>query len=82
LLWNERREVTEFTNSNAIVQLRGQRFTPPVDCGLLAGTFRAELLASGAVQERVIRVEELETAEAVWAVNSVRGWQAAVFPGP
>ena len=66
----------------SIVQLRGQLFTPPIDCGLLAGTFRAELLASRAVQERVIRVEELETAEAVWAVNSVRGWQAAVFPGP
>jgi para-aminobenzoate synthetase/4-amino-4-deoxychorismate lyase len=81
LLWNERHEITEFTNSNAIVQLPAGRFTPPIDCGLLAGTFRAELLAGGVVQERVIRLEELETADAVWAVNSVRGWQSAVFPG-
>ena len=81
LLWNERGEVTEFITSNVIVQLEGRLYTPPVNCGLLAGTFRAELLEQGLVTERVIRVEELGEAEAVWAVNSVRRWRKAILSG-
>jgi para-aminobenzoate synthetase/4-amino-4-deoxychorismate lyase len=76
LLWNEKGEVTEFTASNVVVERSGELFTPPVECGLLPGTFRGELLGKGVVIERVIRVDELSEAEAVWAVNSVRGWQA------
>jgi para-aminobenzoate synthetase/4-amino-4-deoxychorismate lyase len=79
LLWNERGEVTEFTTSNVVVQMDGQLFTPPMDCGLLAGTLRGELLAQGTVSERVIRGEEVAGAEAVWAVNSVRGWRKCQF---
>ncbi|HLF89382.1 MAG TPA: aminodeoxychorismate synthase component I [Anaerolineales bacterium] len=75
LLWNERGEVTEFTASNVVIQLGEQCYTPPVTCGLLPGTFRAELLEKGIVTEQVIRVEELTGAEAIWAVNSVRGWR-------
>ncbi len=74
LLWNEAGEVTESTRANVVVQLAGERFTPPVGCGLLAGTQRAELLAQGAIKERVIRVEDLSEAEAIYLINSVRGW--------
>ncbi|HNB54234.1 MAG TPA: aminotransferase class IV, partial [Anaerolineales bacterium] len=84
LLWNERGEVTEFTASNVVVQIEGQLFTPPVECGLLAGTLRGELLAQGTVvqgtvTERVIPREQVLEAEAVWAVNSVRGWRKVSF---
>ncbi len=75
LLYNERGEVTEFLASNVVVQLGGRKYTPPVACGLLAGTFRAELLAQGEIEERVITLAELGGAEALWAVNSVRGWR-------
>jgi para-aminobenzoate synthetase / 4-amino-4-deoxychorismate lyase len=75
ILWNPDREVTEGTEANLIAQFDGRRVTPPVECGLLEGTFRAELLASGEVVERRITLDELRRAERVWLVNSVRGWR-------
>jgi para-aminobenzoate synthetase / 4-amino-4-deoxychorismate lyase len=74
LLFNERDELTEFTIGNLVVKMDGELFTPPIECGLLAGTFRAELLASGQIKERVIPVSDLGKCEAVFLVNSVRKW--------
>ena len=74
LLWNEARELTEFTNGNLVVELDGRRFTPPRECGLLAGTMRAELLARGEIIERVITHADLAHASRLWLINSVRGW--------
>ena len=54
LLWNSDRELTESTIANVVVQLDGELVTPPVDCGLLPGVFRAELLESGQIRERVV----------------------------
>jgi para-aminobenzoate synthetase/4-amino-4-deoxychorismate lyase len=75
LLWNERGEATEFTRGNLIVKAGGRLLTPSTVCGLLPGTLRAALLARGAVREAVITLAELDTAEALWFVNSVRGAQ-------
>jgi para-aminobenzoate synthetase/4-amino-4-deoxychorismate lyase len=73
LLWNEMREVTEFTIGNVIVEIDGQRYTPPRTCGLLGGTLRAELLEQGAIRERIITLDELSSATRLWLINSVRG---------
>ena len=75
LLWNERGEVTESTIANLVVRIGGELVTPPVECGLLAGTFRAELLERGEIVERVVRVDELPRAESLHLVNSVQGWR-------
>ncbi|MDQ3213329.1 MAG: aminodeoxychorismate synthase component I, partial [Acidobacteriota bacterium] len=81
LLWNREGEITEATEANIVVELGGDRVTPPVECGLLPGTLRAELLAAGAIIERRVRVDELQTATALWLINSVRGWlPATVIP--
>jgi para-aminobenzoate synthetase/4-amino-4-deoxychorismate lyase len=74
VLWNERGEITESTIANMVVELNGQRYTPPIDCGLLPGTFRADLIERGLIHERVILKEELSAAPRVWLINSVRGW--------
>jgi para-aminobenzoate synthetase/4-amino-4-deoxychorismate lyase len=74
LLWNEARELTEFTIGNVVLELGGVKVTPPVSCGLLGGVMRAELLSRGEVVERVVEVEELGEATKVWMVNSARGW--------
>jgi para-aminobenzoate synthetase/4-amino-4-deoxychorismate lyase len=74
LLVNEKGELTESTIANLVVRLEGKDYTPPVSCGLLAGTFRAELLEREKLIERVLRPEDLQKAEAVFLVNSVRGW--------
>jgi branched-subunit amino acid aminotransferase/4-amino-4-deoxychorismate lyase len=74
LLYNERGELTEFTIGNLVVELDGALFTSPVACGLLPGTFRAHLLETGQVQERIIRVDELQACAKIFLVNSVRRW--------
>ena len=79
ILWNPASEVTESTVANVVAEIDGRRVTPPVSCGLLAGTFREQLLDDGVVEEAVITTDELRTATRVWLVNSVREWWPAVF---
>ncbi|MBC7933063.1 MAG: aminodeoxychorismate synthase component I, partial [Rubrivivax sp.] len=66
LLWNEAGEVTEFTTGNLVAELDGELWTPPRECGLLAGTLRAELLESGALKERAITRPQLEQCSRLW----------------
>lgn len=79
ILWNPRSEVTESTIANVVVEVGERRVTPPVECGLLAGTFRAELLARGEIAEAQVTVDQLVVAPRFWLVNSVRGWCPAVL---
>jgi para-aminobenzoate synthetase/4-amino-4-deoxychorismate lyase len=80
-LWNEDGEITESTIANIVVELDGCRVTPPVDCGLLAGTFRGELLERGDITERVVLRDELRRADRIWLINSVQGWRPAALAG-
>jgi para-aminobenzoate synthetase/4-amino-4-deoxychorismate lyase len=73
LLWNARGELTEFTRGNVVVEIDGALVTPPLACGLLPGVLRAELLARGEIVERVVQVDELPRATALWFINGVRG---------
>jgi len=75
LLFNERGEVTESCIANVVVELDGRRVTPPVSCGLLAGTFRDELLATGEIEEGIVTLDDLRRASAIWLINSVRKWR-------
>ena len=81
LLWNEEGELTEFTIGNLVIEQGGRLWTPPRGCGLLDGTRRAELLAQGRLQERILRREDLDLASRIWLVNSVRGCVSVTFPG-
>jgi len=75
LLYNEKDELTEFTIGNLVVELDGKLYTPPLSCGLLAGTFRAYLLETRQVMETVIGVHQLKDCAKIFLVNSVRKWQ-------
>jgi len=77
LLWNERRELTETCSANIILEIGGQRLTPPLSSGLLPGTYRAHLLEAGDIEESVLPLEALERMSNVWLINSVRG----LYPG-
>jgi para-aminobenzoate synthetase/4-amino-4-deoxychorismate lyase len=79
LLHNERGELTEFTIGNLVVELDGELVTPPVACGLLAGTFRAELLETGRITERVIPLHRLKECTKIYRVNSVRKWEEVII---
>ncbi|HEX4346920.1 MAG TPA: aminodeoxychorismate synthase component I [Vicinamibacterales bacterium] len=72
ILWNEKGEITESTRANVIVELEnGDVVTPPIDAGLLGGTARAEICASGDVREKSVTVAELKAARRIWLTNSV-----------
>jgi para-aminobenzoate synthetase/4-amino-4-deoxychorismate lyase len=74
LLWNEEGNLTESSIGNVVLRLGRALWTPPVSCGLLAGTFRRQLLRENAIRERTLGVHELADAEAIYLINSVRGW--------
>lgn len=75
LLYNELGEMTEYTFGNLVVELNGQLLTPPISCGVLAGTFRAHLIETGQVLERTITIDQLHQCTKIFRVNSVRKWQ-------
>lgn len=77
ILVNARGEVTESTIANLAVRLEGRWVTPPLEAGLLAGTYRTVLLREGMLTERPIRISELLAAEEIALISSVRGWRPA-----
>lgn len=77
LLVNTRGQVTESTMANVAVRLGDRWITPPVEAGLLPGTYRTILVRSGTLAERPVTVEELIRADGVALVSSVRGWRPA-----
>jgi len=74
LFLNLRGEVTEGAISNLFVEKDGRWFTPPVECGLLAGVYRRHLLETRPeIEERVLFIDDLRAADAIYLVNAVRG---------
>jgi para-aminobenzoate synthetase/4-amino-4-deoxychorismate lyase len=79
---NERGELTEGAHNNLFVEIDGQLFTPPVECGLLAGVYRGRLLASEAkASERILTPRVLRMADAIYLCNSVRGLRKVCLAG-
>ena len=72
---NEKNEVTEGGRSNLFMKKKGVMLTPPVECGLLPGVMRAELLNSSAfpVREEVIRKEDVCVGADIYLCNALRG---------
>ena len=73
LLYNRKREATESCIANLVVVMDGQHFTPPVESGLLNGTYRQDMIDKGKLQERVISIDSLGDYDEVYLINSVRG---------
>lgn len=74
LLVNERGEVCEGTITSIFADLGdGRLATPPLDCGLLDGVLRSELLETGRAYERVLFPTHLAEARTVFVGNSLRG---------
>jgi para-aminobenzoate synthetase/4-amino-4-deoxychorismate lyase len=75
LFLNLRGELTEGSATNLVLQQGSEFLTPALECGLLPGTLREELLQAGALKEAVLTRDDLERCEAFWLINSVRGWR-------
>ncbi len=71
---NLRGEVTEGAISNIFIEKDGRWFTPRVECGLLAGVYRRHLLETRPeIEEHVLSLEDLRSADAIYLCNAVRG---------
>lgn len=79
LLWNQQRELTEFTYGSLVLEIDGAWLTPKLSAGLLPGVIRAELIARGEIAEHVLTLDDLARARSIWFINSVRGWIRVQF---
>jgi para-aminobenzoate synthetase/4-amino-4-deoxychorismate lyase len=75
---NERGELAEGSRTTIFLERDGRLLTPALVSGLLPGTLRAELIAEGRAVEAVLTLEDLQSADAVYLGNSVRGLVRAV----
>jgi para-aminobenzoate synthetase/4-amino-4-deoxychorismate lyase len=70
---NEKDEVTEGAISNIVIRRTGKLLTPPLSSGVLPGVFRRHLLETALTEEAVLTLQDLESAEAIYLCNSLRG---------
>lgn len=68
---NERGEVCEGSRCNVVIEKGGVLYTPPLSCGLLDGVMRRAMLPR--LAEKVLRAEDLFSADRIYMANSVRG---------
>jgi len=79
VFFNKRGEVTESTLGNVVLEIDGRLVTPPRSAGLLAGTFRDQLIAESKIEERTLTLDELRNAKQFFLINSVRKWVRATL---
>ena len=70
---NKLGELLETSIGNLVLKMNGKLYTPPSQLGLLQGIYRQHLLESGQVKEKVLTIEDLRGAEAIYGCNAVRG---------
>jgi 4-amino-4-deoxychorismate lyase len=74
LLANERGELCEGTITTVFADFGGPALaTPRLDCGLLPGVLRAEMLETGKAEEAIFSFDDLKSAKAIFVGNSLRG---------
>jgi para-aminobenzoate synthetase/4-amino-4-deoxychorismate lyase len=77
---NTRGEITEGAIHNVFIERKGRWITPPVACGLLAGIYRRHVLETRPnVEERVLTLQDLQTADAIYLTNAVRGARQVIL---
>ena len=77
VLVNEAGLATETTRANLAVRFGGLWVTPPIGDGCLPGTYRAELVAAGTLQEQSVPAAALAEADDLAVLSSLRGWRPA-----
>ncbi|MBD3764376.1 MAG: aminotransferase class IV [Rhodobacterales bacterium] len=80
ILANEHDQVCDGTITTVFFDAGAGMCTPPLDCGLLPGCLRAELLAQCRVRQAVLPVAALPQVR-LWVGNSARGLIPAVWTG-
>lgn len=79
---NEHGELAEGSRTTIFVEREGKLLTPRLSAGLLPGTLRADLLASGWAIEARLTLDDIGPGARVFLGNSVRGLMPAMPLGP
>ncbi|MDP3272428.1 chorismate-binding protein [Limnobacter sp.] len=78
LLFNSQGLLTETCRCNVVLKIDGEWLTPQIceSAGtyLLPGVLRARLLRENTIRQTTLNVQDLQRAEEVWLINSLRGW--------
>lgn len=72
-------QLCEGSFTNIFIEKDDMLYTPPLSAGLLPGTFRAELLATGEAVERPLYRHDIMEADAFYVGNSLRGLRPATL---
>jgi len=70
--------LTETCRCNVVLKIDGEYLTPQIstDSGtyLLPGVLRQCLLRENTIRQTALTVQDLQRAQAMWLINSLRGW--------
>lgn len=72
-------EVCEGSFTSLFIEKNEKLLTPALSCGLLPGVLRQELIETGQVIEAKLTLSEIETADAIFVGNSLRGLMPGTF---
>ena len=72
IYYNAQGQLLESSIGNLVLQLEGHLYTPPVELGLLNGIYRQHLLETGQATEKILSLDDLKSAEKIYACNALR----------
>jgi para-aminobenzoate synthetase / 4-amino-4-deoxychorismate lyase len=81
IMTNDHGEITETTIANLAARIDGRWYTPPLSSGCLPGIGRAVALDAGTLHQADLTTTDLEHADTIAVVNSLRGWRTALLNG-
>lgn len=74
LFLNQRGELTEGAISNLFIERDARLLTPPLTSGILPGIYRRHILETNPqAEERILTIDDLQSAAAIYLCNSLRG---------
>ncbi|MEI8377377.1 MAG: aminodeoxychorismate synthase component I [bacterium] len=73
IFFNEKGELTEGARTNIVLEIDDCLYTPPLECGLLGGVLRQNMLKENKIKEKILYLSDLKSAQNVYCINSVRG---------
>ena len=76
---NEKDELCEGSFTSLFLEKDGRLLTPHISCGLLPGVLRACMISTGQAEQAILKLEDLEHADAVYVGNSLRGLMPATL---
>jgi len=77
---NTKDELTEGTITNLFILKNNFLWTPPLECGLLAGTLREYYLKKAKARQKHLYLKDIKAADKIYIGNSLRGLcEAKIF---